>query len=230
MLKSKSRRSKTRSSATPTGDIFVGDTKSMSATLTNGTANPINVRMSSLGAGTVFGAGAPFPALPAAVAAAATMNFPLTFTPPSVGPHQGTWHLTLDRRPHAIDLRGEGVLFQVEGGSIGTTGAAASTGLDFGDVVVGQHKPMEIRVGTLGNAAITFPAIPVIAPAGGAFTVRQPRGAETINPLPNPSSATIRIRFEPPAVGRFTATMTWVDATGTHRIKCFLQGNGIAGE
>ena len=50
-----------------------------------------------------------------------------------------------------------------------------------------------------------------------------------LNPMPNPNSENVKVRFSPTAVGRFTATLTWSDASGIHRIKCLLQGNGIRG-
>ena len=211
------------------GQVFVGDTKTMNATLTNGTAAGINALGSTMGAGTVFGQ-AP-PGLPAAIAAAGTLNFPLTFTPPSKGVHNGTWHLTLDRRPYQISLTGEGVLFLAECPQCGIGGdATAADGLDFGDVVVGQKKGMDIEIRNLGNAAVTFPNAPTLAPAAGPFTVTAPGANYTLNAPPNRSMVKIRVRFAPTAVGRFTATLDWRDATGGYRVRCVLQGNGIRGE
>src|SRR6185436_14554609 len=117
------------------GQVFVGTTSSMSATLTNGTAGAINVKGSSLDPGTVFAIGATPPAPPVAVAANGTVAFPFTFTPPSKGTHNGTWHLTLDRRPYAIGLTGEGVLFLLVSSQLACQGATAAEGLNFGDVV-----------------------------------------------------------------------------------------------
>lgn len=211
------------------GPVFVGDTKTMNATLTNGSPNAINALGSAVSFGTVWGQTPP--ALPAAVAAAGTLAFPLSFTPPSEGPHTGTWHLTLDRRPYAIDLRGQGVLFLLESTQCVTGGpATAGSGLDFGDVTVGQHRGLDIEVRNIGAAPLVFPAAPAIAPAGTPFTVRQPGANTTIGAMPNPSMVKIRIRFQPPAVGRYTAVVSWADGTGGHRVKCFLQGNGVAPE
>jgi hypothetical protein len=145
--------------------------------------------------------------------------------------HSGTWHLTLDRRPYAIGLTGEGVFFELVSSQLVTTGATAADGLDFGDVVVGQRKRMDISVRNLGAAGITFPNAPAIAPAGTPFTVPQPGANTTIAAPPNPSMVKVRVVFAPTAVGRFQATLSWSDAAGTHRLKCFLQGNGVlAGE
>lgn len=209
------------------GQVFVGDTKTMNATLTNGTTAGINALGSTMGAGTVFGQTPP--ALPAAIAAAGTLNFPLTFTPPSKGVHNGTWHVTLDRRPYQISLTGEGVLFEVVG-QLACTGATTGDGLDFGDVVVGQRKRMEIAVRNMGGAAVTFANAPGVAPAGTPFTVGQPGANTTIGVMPNPSMVKVKVVFAPTAVGRFTATLTWSNGAGS-QIKCLLQGNGVlAGE
>jgi hypothetical protein len=213
------------------GEVFVGDTKAMSATLVNGSANAVNVKGSSLGPGAIFAVGGAPPGLPAPLAIAGRLAFPFTFTPPSVGSHTGTWHLTLDRRPYAIELEGVGVLFSSEGGLLFLAGASKATGLDFGDVVVGQTKELDFKVrnSSITGVAVTFPAAPAVAPAG-PFTVRAPGAATTIAAPPNPSMVKVFVVFAPREAGHFTGTLIWTDGTGTQRVKCFVQGNGIAAE
>jgi hypothetical protein len=213
------------------GRVFVGDTRTLNAVLTNGTANALQVRSSVMGPGTVFGQTPP--ALPAPLAAGATMNFPLTFTPPSKGAHQGTWHLTLTRRPYAASLQGEGVLFVFDDTTFGVGGSATpADGLDFGDVVVGQTKELEITMRNivLQGPPVVFPAAPALAPAGPPFSVRSPAGAHTVNAPPQRSKVDIKVVFAPTAVGRFTAVLTWTDNAGLVRIKAQVSGNGIAAE
>jgi len=65
-------------------------------------------------------------------------------------------------------------------------------------------------------------------PAGPPFTVARPGANTTINAPPNPSMVKVRVVFAPTAVGHFTAVLTWADGTGSHSLKCFVQGNGIA--
>ncbi len=210
------------------GSVYVGDTGKASATLTNASGGAINVLGSSVGLGTVFGIWTPAPTLPAAVANNGTLSFPFTFTPPSKGPHQGTWNLTLDKRPYAIGLSGEGVLVWTDAQCV-TGGPTPGDGLDFGDVVVGQTKELEIQLRNinLGGAAIVFPAAPAVVPAA-PFTVKSPNGGFTLNAPPNKSMVKIKVVFAPTAVGHFTATLTWTDNANAVRIKCYLQGNGIA--
>jgi hypothetical protein len=210
------------------GSVYVGDTSPKSATLTNASGNAITVRASSLGPGTVFAIGTAAPTLPAGVPNNGTLSFPFTFTPPSKGPQQGSWNLTLDKRPYAIDLKGEGVLFTTDGEFV-TGGPTAGDGLNFGDVVVGQTKELEIQLRniSLTGTVYVFPAAPAVAPAT-PFTVSSPNAGYTLNAPPNKSMVKIKVVFAPTAVGHFTATLTWPDNPKVVRIKCFLQGNGIA--
>ena len=214
------------------GKVYVGDQKAMNAVLTNGTTKPIQVRSSSMGPGAVFALGANPPALPAPLANGASLTFPLRFTPPSTGTHNGTWHVTIDRRPYAQSLTGEGVLFWFDDTSFVTGGnASAGSGLDFGDVLVGESKELEVemRNAILNGPAIVFPAAPVVAPAG-PFTIRRPAGPATINAPPARSKVDVKVVFTPVAAGRFTATVTWTDNAGAVRLKVLASGNGISPE
>jgi hypothetical protein len=83
--------------------------------------------------------------------------------------------VTIDRRPYAQSLTGEGVLLWADETTFWIGGnATVGAGLDFGDVVVGDSKELEVemRNSVLNGPAIVFPAAPAVAPAGPFETAR----------------------------------------------------------
>jgi hypothetical protein len=207
------------------GKVFVGDPKDSNVSVTNGRAAAVPVTGAAVLAGTVFTAGgAGTPALPANLAANASLSFPIRFTPPAVGAHAGTWHVTVNGRTHAVALRGEGVLKFVDP-VINVSHGSDADGLDFGLVVVNTGVDLKHQVSPGAGAPLL--AMPTVTGAG--FRLKHPRAGDNLQLGLPPGVLRIKveIEFRPTQVGLHTGLLTITDATGRVLAKTFLQGVGV---
>jgi hypothetical protein len=182
------------------GTVTVGQSKTLTATLTASRAVTVTALSSS---NAQFTLGVPSPTLPASLAAQATLALPVTFTPTAAGLVGGTLDVTSSAGPFSISLSGTG---QSSAAQI----TASTPSLSFGGTAVGTTITGSVTFTNTGGAPLTV--------TGATL----PSAPFTVSGLPASGSSmasgaafTATVSFSPTATGSFTSSFALLTSVGS---------------
>ena len=176
------------------GSVVVNQQKTLTATIkaNQSLTIPAGGLTSSNG---VFTLGTPTPALPATLAANATLTVPVIFTPNAAGSVSGAINVAIQGGGGgSVALTGVG---QVNAAQLNVTPAT----LSFGGITVNTTKALSISIQNTGNQALTFSG--VTAPAAPYSVTGVPGSGAT---LAAGASTTATVTFAPLATGSFMSS------------------------
>jgi hypothetical protein len=152
------------------------------------------------------------------LAGGASCNYVVLFAPTAVGPRTGTLTLTTDA-PGTPSLT---VKFAGNGVTIPAP-MLTPLGLNFGPVVSGASSAAQnVTLANTGNGPLTFSA-PVLA---GPFSLS---GNTCASPLAAAGSCTLSVKFNAPAKGPASGTLSLVSNAAGQTLAVGLRGTGVTG-
>lgn len=160
----------------------------------------------------------PAPAFPIAVAAGASVNLPVAFTPAALGARSASLTCTSDNGT----VVGTGFPVALSGTGLGGTAALSTSALGFGNQVVGTGGNQTLTLsntgaGPLNVSAISAPAAPFSLVAGGTC-------AAAPFTLAAGASCTLVYRFAPTSAGSYSSSVTITSDGGS--VTATLSGTG----
>jgi iron transport multicopper oxidase len=176
------------------GQVVVGDSKTLNATLD---VIAVTVKVTSIqtsGAG--FSAGTPSPPVGTTMSKDDTLTVPITFHPTSAGSSSGTLTLKTDHGDVLVGLNGVGE-------PVEPTLAVNATSISFGGVEVGASKQTVLVFTNVGASTLTFDdSTPPVAPFSASSL---PGAGDTLAPQ---ESRSVPVTFAPTAFGNPTGSFT----------------------
>jgi hypothetical protein len=151
-----------------------------------------------------FAVGSPSVALPANLAAGATVTLPVTFTPKTAGAAGGALRLTVAGQSDTVlSLTGSG---QLNGPSL----TASTRGVSFGGIPPGQQSTQSVAFANNGSQPLTISA--VTSPPPPYSTTGAPPPGAVLQPG---AQVLVTVGFAPTANGYFSSTLTVASDGGT---------------
>ena len=181
-----------RGSALDLGSVVQGGSRQGTVTLTANTAVTVTSITSSLAD---FSVGASTPALPASLAANATLTIPVTFTPSSVGIKAG--ELVLQTSGGQFELAVSG-----QGQSAVPQLVPSPAQVSFGGVTSGAHAATSITFTNTGAAPLT---INRVVPPDSSFGLTGAPSPGAV--IAASASMTLTVTFDPVAIGNYTSVV-----------------------
>jgi hypothetical protein len=175
------------------GAVAIGQSKTMTATITANQNVTINTLSSSSAAFTI---GAPSVPLPAALTTGQSISVPVTFTPTAPSSYTASLLVATSSSTGAISLSGTGQ-------AIGPYLTVSPNPLDFGGVAIGTSQPLKLSLTNIGTTTLTFSS--VTTPTGPFTLSNVPANGST---LAAGVSTTLTVTFAPTAAGSYTSTFT----------------------
>ncbi|HTS07167.1 MAG TPA: choice-of-anchor D domain-containing protein, partial [Candidatus Eisenbacteria bacterium] len=194
------------------GSVTVGNTKSLSETVTNTGGTTVTISQVAIG-----GSGFSFTGIttPVTLTAGQSATFNLSFAPSSAGNVAGNLTVTSNASNPTltIPLSGNGV-------TPGTLGANP-TSLSFGTVTVGNKQTLSETVTNTGGTSVTISQV-TISGSGFSFT-----GITTPVTLTAGQSATFSVSFTPSSAGSASGNLTITSNASNPTLTIPLSGSGV---
>ena len=195
------------------GSVTVGNTKSLSETVTNTGGTTVTISQVAIG-----GSGFSFTGIttPVTLTAGQSATFNVSFAPSSAGNVAGNLTVTSNASNPTltIPLSGNGV-------TPGTLGANP-TSLSFGTVTVGNKQTLSETVTNTGGTSVTISQV-TISGSGFSFT-----GITTPVTLTAGQSATFSVSFAPSSAGSASGNLTVTSNASNPTLTIPLSGSGTA--
>ena len=194
------------------GSVTVGNTKSLSETVTNTGGTTVTISQVAIG-----GSGFSFTGIttPVTLTAGQSATFNVSFAPSSAGNVAGNLTVTSNASNPTltIPLSGNGV-------TPGTLGANP-TSLSFGTVTVGNKQTLSETVTNTGGTSVTISQV-TISGSGFSFT-----GITTPVTLTAGQSATFSVSFTPSSAGSASGNLTITSNASNPTLTIPLSGSGV---
>jgi hypothetical protein len=193
------------------GSVSTGVTDSQSIQL----KNP-NISSVSISNDTISGTGFKLSGLtaPLTLAAGATQNFTVTFSPSAAGASSGTVSISGSAGGISLSLTGTGVTSQA-------VLSASATSLSFGSVTVGKAATLAVSLKNTGNASVTVSSV---THTGSGLTTTG-IGASTV--LTAGQTGTLDVDFTPTAAGSVSGSVTVNSNASDSAVTISVSGTGV---
>jgi hypothetical protein len=195
------------------GNVTVGQTQSLSETITNSGGSTVTVsQVAPSGSGfSVSGITVPF-----TLAAGTGKTFSVTFAPASSGAASSTLTVTSDASNPTLSV-------SMTGTGVATGSLTAGTSpLAFGNVTVGQTQALSETITNSGGTTVT---VSQVAASGSGFTVT---GVTVPFTLAAGSSKTFGVSFAPAASGAASSTLSITSDASNPTLSVSMAGAGVA--
>jgi hypothetical protein len=195
------------------GTVTVGQTGTLSETITNSGGTTVTVsQLSAAGTGySVTGVTSPF-----TLAAGASKSFNVVFAPTAAGTPSGTLTVTSDATNPTLTVSLSGTAVTV--GSL----AAANSPLSFGSVTIGQSQTLSETITNGGGTTVT---VSQVAATGTGYSVT---GVTTPFTLASGASKSFNVVFAPTTTGTPTGSLTVTSNATNATLTVTLSGTAIA--
>ena len=195
------------------GSVTVGQTQTLSETVTNSGGTTVTVsQVAATGTGySVNGVTTPF-----TLAAGASKSFNVAFAPATTGSPTGTLTVTSNATNPTLTVSLSGTA--TAAGSL----AAGASPLSFGSVLVGQTQTLSETVTNSGGSTVT---VSQVAATGSGYSVS---GVTTPFTLAAGASKSFNVVFAPTAAGSPTGTLTVTSDASNSSLQVSLSGTATA--
>jgi len=192
------------------GNVQVGASKSMSASLQNNGSSGLTISQATV-SGTGFGFGTTALSLPMTLAAGQSVTFTVSFTPRASGASAGTVTVVSTALQVAISLSGSGM-------AAGQLAVSPAT-MSFGNVVVGSSKSLTGTISASGSSV-------VISSAGTNSAEFAMSGLTLPLTLAAGQSTSFTLAFKPASSGTASAVASFVSNAANSPATEALTGTG----
>ncbi len=203
------------------GLVNVGDTATLTTTISNLGGATLNVTGLSLTGSADFALGAGAPAPPFTVAAGGSVNVPMDYAPSAVGAVNGTLNIASDDAdeanvPVALSGTGAAVAPEID---------VAPLSLAFGTVVQNNTATLTATISNLGSAALNITGLSVTGSADFALATGTPTPPFTVAAG---ASVGVSIDYTPADIGADSGTLSIAsDDADEPTVNVALSGTGV---